>query len=537
MIKNKSWIIALCIFPFALSCSVMKTRTSLHSATKKTSFIISSDIDLKGETLYLPQGDTLIFDGGSLSNGHIIFNDTPIEGHPTFRNCTYEGTIRTDAISDKEFTSRDDEGTLVFLLYNAILNGIKCDFYRDYRINMNDASPGTGIVFCQEIDSGAEISFHGHTIFNITPFQTPRIKPVIVFRNVKHVTIHDCCFHDIDNHNTHKFSESFGCTFIQCLGDCEGINLIDCRQENGDCILRSGVYVHDKLHPENTPRRGLTNSILKVESLNTGYGLALYCGDNLKIEINAICPHRGLYCAGVSNSIIQYKGYNPLETKCHILLKDAVYRKIDNRNTETLDMKGCHDLVINAILDELLPNECVIYLHTYGIGNKGNADFSFRTEKCHHYSIDFSTTINRAPDEGFYIICGCAPEGDLNEGQIMYGCKVSNVTLHDIQVKNSSSNKYLCNIGSYIDATIKTMNCRIKDSKNPKEGFNIQIRGNSTGSISATNCNLGSVLVRGKNKGRFEVVVKGDSVIQGIHYTNDHSSKELVRIKQERPSL
>lgn len=521
---------------FALSsCAVVNSawdlqRLALDGSTRKIT--IKKDIDLNGASVALPDGCSLVFKDGSISNGKLIFNSNSLKGKIKFENCSYEGTIKAKKIDDSCFSSSDDAGTLRFLLNNAILNGAKCDFNRDYRIDML-AVQGSSFLSFKNLNSGADISFHGHTIYNTTVFPSPQKKILLSLLDVKNLTIRDCRFHDNDKHNARNFKTSSGCVFIHCFGDCESINLLDCSQENGDCILRSGVYTHDKKNPQLTPRRGLTNSTLRVKAVNAGYGLALYCGENLNIDIDVTSPHRGFYCTGVSRSKIQYKGFDPQETKCHILIKDAVYRKTDSRGNEVLDMKGCSDLVIKAKIDELQKAETVITFQSYGSGKNEGADFTFRSGKCHHHDIDFSAEIKRYPDNGYFLICNCAADsGSLGKDDI-YGCKLSGITIHDVDFTGSAK-KYMCLVATGTEADITVKDCEVKaDSKGKVSGYTVQVNGNATGRVRVVNGVLDNVLVNEKDSGDFDVELVRTKILHGVNYQNVKTAKKsLIRIKQ-----
>ena len=520
-------IIIIC-FSLGSCASVKLERISNYELKENTTYTVRKPLDLQGKILYFPKGCMLSFKGGSLSNGTVVFESTKIKGKPVFRNCNYKGSILLSRIDDRDFTSQDETGTFKFLFSNAIINGAACDFYRDYRISMEGVSP-SGLMSFQSINSGAEIVFHDCSIYNTFAFTESSIRPVIVLCDFRSITIRNCSFHDIAAHNTHLHKESMGCTFIHCYGDCEGINLLDCKQENGDCILRSGVWIHDKKHPERTPSIGISNSTLRVQSLNAGYGLALYCGDNLNIEVEAESPHRGFYCSGVSNTIINYTGYNPKETKCHILVKDAVYRRQEANGKEVIDMKGCHNLVIKANVKDLLSGESVLLFQSYGSGRKEGADFRFRTEKCHHYNIDYSADIKHYPSNGFFIICGVYSDSGALDDNDMFGCKVSGVTIHDIKAIGGEATQYMCNIGSFTESDISITDCYMA---NENTGFNIQVTGNAKGRVIVKGGQIGNVLVRKKETGEFNVELDDSQMHGVVHYINDKSSKQLVRVRQ-----
>lgn len=521
------------VLPYFSICAVLPEQLL---SQKNDIYIVKEKIDLKGDTLIFPAERTLRFKGGHICNGRIIFNSTKIANQPKFRNCSYEGSVIIDRIDDRGFTSTDDIETFRFLLKNAIELGVRCEIHRDYTISMKDVSSSVGVISIHDIDSGAEINFNNHTISNTHPFLFPQIKPIFRFLNVKNVTIRDCNFHDADENNTHNFKKSAGCTFVHCLGDCESINLQNCSQENGDCILRSGVYTHDDKHPEYTPSRGLSNSILQVKSRNVGYGLALYCGDNLTIDIDTDSPHRGFYCTGVSNSIIKYRGSNPVETKTHILIKDAVCRNVDAEGTETLDMRGCSNLSIKAHVPMLNSGEQILCLQSYGTGLKENADFRFRKEMCHHKDIDFTARIDKYPNEIFYIICNISSDsGALDENDII-GCKVTGIKIHDINNIGGQATRYMCCVSSHSDVDMNIDNCHVYDRKRliDEKTFDFQIIGTSKGRILINNSDCGNILVRKKTMGNFYIEGKGKTHFNGnLSYIDDGSNKNLVKIVQK----
>ena len=515
----------LCLTAFTASVQLgAGNQLELKANTK---YRISGKIDLGGKTLQIPEACTLVFRGGSISNGSLVFNSTVIKGHPRFENCQFKGKIKIRKIDDRDFTSKDEKGTFVFLFSNAVTNGVKCDFHRDYRISMKGVN-SSGLMQFENLKSGADIRFHDCSIYNTYVFPTLSIKPVIVLTNVKNIFIRNCSFYDVKEHNTHLFAESNGANFIQCYGDCERINLVNCYQENGDCFLRSGVYKHYPESPNNTPSVGLENSTLNVRSKNTGYGLALYCGNNLKIDLDVDSPHRGLYCAGVSNSTIKYRGFRPVETKCHVLLKDAVYKKMDSAGKYSLDMKGCSNLSISVVIDKLMTGERVVIFSTYGSGKNENADFSFRSEPCQHSKIDIAADIRQYPDDGYNYIVSVNSDGDESNGKDVYGCKVTEVKVHGMTSKGGKANRNLCMVQAGTFSQIEFSNCKVSDQE---PGYNIQVFGNAKGEITIKDCNLENVYVRNKLSDELVVNAKKAFVKGGLVYIKDQASREgLVRL-------
>lgn len=73
-------------------------------------YVIVSDIDLQGETLTIPAGCTLDFQGGSLSNGTIIGNDTKIINNLSyiFKNVEIQGVWNVSEVYPEWFGAKGD---------------------------------------------------------------------------------------------------------------------------------------------------------------------------------------------------------------------------------------------------------------------------------------------------------------------------------------------------------------------------------------------------------------------------------------------
>lgn len=72
-------------------------------STPNTIYIVQYDYDLNGKSLQLPYNCTLKFEGGSISNGSIEFNNTTITSYPIiltklFPNCIISGNLSEGSI-------------------------------------------------------------------------------------------------------------------------------------------------------------------------------------------------------------------------------------------------------------------------------------------------------------------------------------------------------------------------------------------------------------------------------------------------------
>ena len=208
-----------------------------------------------------------------------------------------------------------------------------------------------------------------------------------------------------------------------------------------------------------------------------------------------------------------------------------MFLREDGIGTGFLDMKGCHNLKIKAVIDSLLPEERVICFQSYGSGRKEKADYRFRSEKCHHYNIDFTADIHNYPDDGYCIICDFVTESGALDFYDTYGCKMSNIYIHDINYRGGLSKKYIIQATPYTESNIDMVNCSLTDTGHDSSNdFGIQIIGTSTGIIKLKNCSLGFVEVKKKEYGEYVIKVENSFIKkESINYDNE-SSIDLVQI-------
>lgn len=78
--------------------------------SKNCVYIVRTDIDLKGEAVYIPYNSILKFESGSLKNGTITYNDTYIEGRYCIQ-CKCKGIISNDIVDPRMYGARGDGKT------------------------------------------------------------------------------------------------------------------------------------------------------------------------------------------------------------------------------------------------------------------------------------------------------------------------------------------------------------------------------------------------------------------------------------------
>lgn len=117
-------------------------QAAIRSKFNRTNVIykITRDINLAGGTLVLPAGCTLDFQGGSFTNGGIIFNNTYVKAnYYVFNNVYYSGKI-INPINVIWFGAKGDGATDDS---DAILQALRSD--QEYDYGYSSANPGNTI--------------------------------------------------------------------------------------------------------------------------------------------------------------------------------------------------------------------------------------------------------------------------------------------------------------------------------------------------------------------------------------------------------
>ena len=82
--------------------TVVLTNASQDMTANKV-YSVQSSIDLNGGTLTMPAGCTLLFEGGSISNGSLVLNNTRIEGEVSFSGVTISGSCANEVLTPQMF--------------------------------------------------------------------------------------------------------------------------------------------------------------------------------------------------------------------------------------------------------------------------------------------------------------------------------------------------------------------------------------------------------------------------------------------------
>lgn len=265
-----------------------------------TVYKICSKIDLKGQTVIIPEQCTLVFKRGELKNGTIIFQDTKLEGNVRIW-CSFKGTVDNETIytdwfqkGSKSEINLSDASQRIQAIFN--LGCRKVVFGKGYyqfvgiQIGSDIEIEGRGTVvkpvgldqdeysffflknvfYAKDARSVCikDICFEGSVTHTFLPdFKSNRIygEPLIWVDTAERVIVDGCVFKDIENCTyCNKAYNYYGkkqgsCV---CLWDVSDASFINCEQTN--CrhdeqvwiiavnkpimdvkVTYSGNYIHD----------------------------------------------------------------------------------------------------------------------------------------------------------------------------------------------------------------------------------------------------------------------------------------------------
>lgn len=144
---------------------------------------ITKDIDLKGETLTIPEGCTLDFQGGSLSNGTVVGNGTRIVTAPhIFNNIIIKGDWNIDYLNSNIFKNIHEENVLVQLFAltsNNIYN--KVDIQGDFIVSSpHDVNGILKVKSNTDINIKGSISLKANSFVKVFVFEIKNVSNISI---------------------------------------------------------------------------------------------------------------------------------------------------------------------------------------------------------------------------------------------------------------------------------------------------------------------------------------------------------------------
>lgn len=373
IVKKCNMLIRLAIVLILICISFKASATKLNIDSlpnhqiirmKSSGYKVVSDIELKGDTLLLPEGSYLKFNNGKFINGTLEGNNVSLKGNldKCFKDIYFIGSLKNKNISYKWFAKYKNDtellrGMLTFLFNNQIhdltldlepnrrydIYWKKLDYaHAIYEFNKkeNKTINGNGAIF-NDLRSRSLI---GYTSYD----------GVFLFNNCRNITINDLNYINasedfntvIDQNGKIRYKEGFenqigyiGTSFILLYNDCSDFN-IKSRIIGARYGIKSGDYSKYWL----CGKYGFKNSILNIDGYKTGYPVAIEVGDNLDISIISENHHRAAYLCGISNSKIKIYAKNIYIAPYHCLLSDSRY----SASKDTVAYKGCYNLDVRV---------------------------------------------------------------------------------------------------------------------------------------------------------------------------------------------
>lgn len=242
---------------------VRKDKTFADQVTKSnTIYEIRYDFDLNNVEVNIPENCILKFEGGSLSNGKLIGNNTSIlsEENLIFYNITISGIWHNEYIYSTWFENVTDSLKQAFLLANEnILNNI---YINDTRtISCVNYVPGTVTYYGISIPSNTNVILNGE--INILPLSSDAYYILYCGGNNINITGNGKIIGDVDNHIGTTGEHGMGIAVIGKYISIEGVKISKCWGD-GIYVLCDNLLINNVII-NNCRRQGI--SIIKGEDI------------------------------------------------------------------------------------------------------------------------------------------------------------------------------------------------------------------------------------------------------------------------------
>ncbi len=305
-----------------------------------TIYEIRYDFDLAGEEVAIPEGCTLKFEGGIISNGQLVIGrNVGFEGEIILKDILrIIGTIKNNYINSDNYSFVNDINKIEFI-FNQIKNNTEIVFNGEYVV---DCSQIDFINYKLYYSNGQSSAFNawkrfgkienliliGNNHIQFLNCPTDSYKNILYFENgINNSTISLSATGSAEYYTT---GTDYGLNFIQIIGDSIKNN-ISLRVNKFAVPFAFGDYFgNDGL--------GLRDSNIKIVGDGNKYGSRIEFAENCDIYIKNSYGHRGLYVGGISYSNIKVDS-KYMDTNVAILIRSShVNGKIS----------GSHDLHIEV---------------------------------------------------------------------------------------------------------------------------------------------------------------------------------------------
>lgn len=108
-------------FFFSLVFLCLSNQISAKRITRALPSVISSSVNLHGDTLYLQKGVTLRFQGGKIYNGTVVFNENRMI-EPSFEDCRFLGIVADSYFNIRDYGAKPTMKKDCSIIFNDIIN-------------------------------------------------------------------------------------------------------------------------------------------------------------------------------------------------------------------------------------------------------------------------------------------------------------------------------------------------------------------------------------------------------------------------------
>lgn len=365
---------------YILSALLLLLPTILHAGTYRVSpsiplsmqlrkenstFVISKMIDLKNDTIIVPQNSKLKFrKNGCLKNGTIYGNNSVIEGlsRLCFSNVHFDGSFKISNIQALAFGNYPNDTELLRAMLDLLFmsnteSTLMLDAGRVYDVDY-EKLPYAHAIYEYYGKTNKSIIGLGTTINDLRTRSEIGYKSydgVFLFSGCHNISIKGLNYQNLNEdfceirEGDHVvFKEGFenqigyvGTSFILLQDDCSNIeieaNIIGARYG-----VKSGDYSQFWL----CGNYGIKQSTIKINAKRTGYPVAIEVGDSLDIIVHSEEHHRAAYICGLSNSNINIEAKDIYIAPLHCLLSDTHYSKGDRTHAK---YKACSFLNVKVV--------------------------------------------------------------------------------------------------------------------------------------------------------------------------------------------
>ncbi len=423
---------------------VLNKTTPLASQikTKESTYEIRDVFDLEGKTLAIPENCTLLFRGGKISNGQIVFNNTFLDGFVKIalsKNQTVRGQLANDAIYTKWF--QIEKNGLPSLLQGLLKDNANKAFHIE-----NGTYDIEEPIIIRKIE-GVSFDFHGSTLIDNVKGDNQslhRANPMIWIRESHNVTITNFNYEVSDNRYFSKAGTAviwLGAISQDWETDIYGITISNiCGKGNLVRKVKGGTS-------ENMFISGVGNMHnIAVQNIQYDGNLATLCNFEYGLP-----PAESNFYKKYNISLPDYYGLHPY----NLTIKDIVGKNAPSC-TGFIRLSSCYnavvencygynvnsfiflyngDMSISRVNGSAIIRNCASYVNADYEGNNVSGLLVFNT-----YKDPASGQVHSAAIEhnNSYIIENCEFQGRLNlPGN---GIRVSggdgNVVITNVTVKN-----------------------------------------------------------------------------------------------------